>query len=324
MLNLCDIERILSNWEIDRNVDINPIPKKTSKEEVYNAWFIGRNYVLKTGKNFIELKTHLAISKALENQGLNATTPVMTKSKDDFVLVNDSFFVLMNKVEGETLKQSDRFAKNRINVGIMYGEAIGSLHQSLLKIDNKTNLIEKNILKTVKEWALPETKRLFEQWRCQLPKEYYEYYLENCDDIFKDLPKQIIHRDPHADNILFHKGDVSGFIDFEISEKNIRIFDPCYLATSVLVEAGDVEDGYDIWPEILYGVIKGYDEISNLSEEEIKAIPYVMYSIIMIFIAWLNDKVEYKDLAKANREIIVWLWANHEMVFDILCMIESE
>lgn len=65
------------------------------------------------------------------------------------------------------------------------------------------------------------------------------------------MPHNIIHRDANPSNILFSNGEVSGFIDFEISEKNIRLFDPCYCATGILSEAEGVEGNFEKWPELL-------------------------------------------------------------------------
>ena len=50
-----------------------------------------------------------------------------------------------------------------------------------------------------------------------------------------------------------------GFIDFELSERNVRIFDPCYAATAILSESfaeGDAQKlikWVDIYKNIIYG-----------------------------------------------------------------------
>lgn len=62
-----------------------------------------------------------------------------------------------------------------------------------------------------------------------------EEYTVNFGELYPKLPKQIIHRDPNPSNIITCD-DKWGFIDFELSEKNVRIFDPCYAATAILSE----------------------------------------------------------------------------------------
>lgn len=132
------------------------------------------------------------------------------------------------------------------------------------------------------------------------------------------MPRHIIHRDANPSNIIFNEGQVSGFLEFQISERNVRIFDPCYCATGILSEAGEIEGDYEKWPEILRGIMRGYDRIVNLSHLEKEAIPYVIYSIQMIFIAWLLDNDSYKSLAMRNREMLVWIWENRDKCFEAM------
>jgi len=59
-----------------------------------------------------------------------------------------------------------------------------------------------------------------------------------------------LHRDPSPENIIFEKGQVSGFIDFDISEKSIRLWDPCYLATGILSNWNTTQDIEARWPAV--------------------------------------------------------------------------
>ena len=43
------------------------------------------------------------------------------------------------------------------------------------------------------------------------------------EKIYEGLPKQLIHRDVHSGNFLFENNEFSGYIDFDLSQKNIRI-----------------------------------------------------------------------------------------------------
>lgn len=112
---------------------------------------------------------------------------------------------------------------------------------------------------------------------------------------------------------MFANGEVTGFIDFVISERNVRLFDPCYCATGILSEAGSADGGYEKWPEIFAGIISGYDRLAKLTAAEKQAVPYVVYSIQMIFIAWLEPHDELKDIAVQNRNMLDWLWKNRQI-----------
>ena len=305
MLNQRQISQLLSNWDIEKNLEIKDIFITDKEVKSNETWGIGEDYIFKTGKNISGIKKHIDISRKLERTGMSSSTPVVTIDGEDFIIKDDRYYVLTNKVIGEFTSLEERYGENRIEISKKYGEAIGNLHKVLKIHDKDIEVNDNNLLKTVTEWALPKTRITMEQWGCPLPNEFYEDYIENFTKIYDHLPRHIIHRDPNPSNIIFYNGEVSGFIDFEISERNVRIFDPCYCATGILSEVNKVEGAYDKWYEILQGILDGYDNIVNITEMERYAIPYVIYSIQMIFIAWLiTNKSPIKNLAIRNREML--------------------
>jgi AraC-like DNA-binding protein/Ser/Thr protein kinase RdoA (MazF antagonist) len=309
MLTQVQIKQILSNWDIDIKLKIDKVYFYLGN---IKAWNIGEDYAFTTGTNVAGLRTHILVAELLSKKGINASYPVKTKDGQDFYQDGDVFYALLNRVEGRYLTPEERYADNRGEIGENYGKAIGKLHCILKDLDDELEVNDNNLYNTVVNWAMPETKRIMEQWNCSLPNEFYEEYKINFEPLFDKLTKQIIHRNPNPTNILFSDDEVSGFIDFNISEKNVRIFDPCYCATGILSESGNIVDGYEKWPEILKGIIKGYDSVCHLSYEEKSSILYVIYSIQMIFIAWLNGRDEEKDIAIENRKMLIWIWENSD------------
>ncbi|MCQ4923411.1 helix-turn-helix domain-containing protein [Tissierella carlieri] len=318
MLTQREIKQILSNWNLDSNLEIEDTFTLGGTAKSDSTWLINGKYIFKTGKNIAGLKTHIAISKELEKSGVLAATPIKTIEDEDFIIKDDKYFCLTNHIKGKFLTPEERYAENRIEIGEKYGEAIGNLHKILKKQDKNLEVNDNNLLKTVLGWALPQTKITMEQWGCPLPDRFYEDFTENFSKLYNELPRHIIHRDPNPSNIMFHNDEVSGFIDFEISERNVRIFDPCYCATGILAEATTIADRFEKWDEILKGIITGYDNICKLTEAEKLAIPYVIYSIQMIFIAWLDGKEELKNLAMQNRKMLIWIWENKDKCFESL------
>jgi len=313
MLTQTQIRQMLNNWDIEEKPEIGNvyIGTRISKE----AWVIGSKYILKTGKNVAGLKTHIAISKALLQNGMDAAYPIPTKSGADYILKEDRYYVLVNKIKGECLRSSERYDGNRFCTGVKYGEAIARLHQILRQYDQSLEVNDHNMVDTTLSWAMPKTKQIMAQWGMPLPDEFYQEYSEIFPTLYQQLPRHIIHRDPNPSNIMFADGEVSGFTDFVISERNIRLFDPCYCATGILSEAGSiVPDGYEKWPEIFRGIIHGYDRHAKLSPKEKQAIPYIVYSIQMICIAWMDQQEELKEVAKQNREMLKWLWDNRQVL----------
>ncbi len=318
MLTQTQIRQLLTHWDIDAKYEIGTTFIAGGKEKSNDTWTIGEEYVFKTGKNIAGLKTHIAISRALEKSGMVAACPVQTKNEEDFLIEDDRYYVLTNRIKGGFLTPEQRYTGDRFAIGKNYGEAIGSLHKILKVQDSNLDVNDNNLLDTVIKWALPETKRIMEQWGCPLSDEFYKDYIESFSKLYSKLPRHVIHRDPNPSNIMFSNGEVTGFIDFIISERNIRLFDPCYCATGILSEADQIDGGFEKWDELLRGIINGYNTKCELTKIEKQSIPYVIYSIQMIFIAWLADKEIYKSVALQNRKMLVWLWENKDKCFRAL------
>lgn len=318
MLTQAQIRQLLLNWDIDTKADISNTFTAGGALKSNNSWIIGEKYIFKTGRDIAGLKTHIDISRALEKNSMVAASPVKTKNGKDFLVEDDRFYVLTNRITGEFLIPEQRYTGDRVAAGKKYGEAIGKLHKILKAQDSNLDVNDSNLLETVLNWAMPETKRNMEQWGCPLPDEFYSDYTESFSKLYDKLPQHIIHRDANPSNIMFYNGEVSGFIDFVISERNVRIFDPCYCATGILSEAAEVDGGFEKWNEILKGIIQGYNGICKLTDFEKQSIPYVIYSIQMIFIAWLIEHEQYKNCAMQNRKMLVWIWENKDQCFGAL------
>jgi Ser/Thr protein kinase RdoA (MazF antagonist)/AraC-like DNA-binding protein len=316
MLTNAEIKQILSNWEMDSALKIGPTFKAGGEFQSKDTWDIGNQFIFKTGKNIVGLRGQIAIAKALAKMGMAAALPIPTKNGEDFIIEDDRFYSVTNKIQGAFLSPEQRYQENREIIGYQYGEAIGKLHKALLTEGDSLEVNDTNMLEVVMNWAMPHTRTVMEQWGCPLPETFYLEYVENFPKLYDKLPRQVIHRDANPSNIMFNEGSITGFIDFNLSERNIRLFDPCYCATGILSEAGGMERGFEKWPEILKGILKGYDQIAHLSQEEKQAIPYVIYSIQMIFIAWLIDHEVYKDCALQNRKMLVWIWENQKDCFE--------
>jgi len=318
MLTKTQIKQLLSQWDIDLKNEIISSYEAEGNSRPNNTWSIGEKYIFKTGKNISGLRIHIAISNALKTQGIKVSCPIKTKNSKDFLVKDDRYYVLLNQIKGKALTTEQRYLGNRVEIGNKYGKAIGKLHKVLEVQSDNIEVDADNIYETVLDWALPKTKGIMEQWGVPLPNEFFEDYILGFKNLYPKLIQHIIHRDPNPSNIIFNNDEISGFIDFEISEKNIRIFDPCYCATGILSEAEKVDGGFEKWPELLTAIIQGYDNVCNLTKEEKQAIPYVIYSIQMIFIAWLSKYEEYKNLAMNNRRMLVWLWENSDRCFPNL------
>ncbi|NLC68859.1 MAG: phosphotransferase [Clostridiaceae bacterium] len=149
----------------------------------------------------------------------------------------------------------------------------------------------------------------------ELGNSFFNNFTESFGKLYDKLPKQLIHRDPNPSNILFDGDAVSGFIDFDLSEINVRLWDACYCATGILSEASD--EAYEKWLDILGGILNGYDLEGKLAQEEKQAVYYVICSIQVICIAYFEKHDMYRELAKTNRQMLQFIVHNKERIKNI-------
>ena len=342
-----EIRDLLTNWDIPQDLPILDVYILDGAKVSGNVWSIGEEYILKTEKRE-SLLHNLKIAKALAAQNFAAATPIPTKAGAEYLegdqLCNqhgsqhgdqrndqhgdqrssqqndphcDYITVLTRGIKGSPLAKADRFGENRRAFGHKYGASIARLHNALKVIEPDINAKDVNQYSQVMEWAMPETKKQNIQYNIGLPDSYFNDYVSVFGELFDKLPKQLIHRDPNPSNILFYGGEVSGFIDFDLSHRNIRLFDPCYCATGILSEWRDVEKMYEKWPEVLKGILYGYNSVNPLTKEEKEAVFYVICSIQMVFAAYCEPQNELKELAKTNREMLRYIVDNKDSIISI-------
>lgn len=318
MFTETELRKVLNNWDIPQGLTISDVKIVDGTKTANNVWQVGKDYILKTGDRAVLLQ-NARIAKAMAAQGLAATVPVPTK--DGGELTDDkNCFMLIRKSKGEPLSKAERFGADCGDFGFKYGQSIARLHNALVAVEEDIQPFEQNLFEHVTEWALPIVKKQNIQWSMGISDSFFEEYIRNFGALFEKLPKQLIHRDPNPCNILFYNGEVSGFADFELSERNIRLWDPCYCATGILSEQRNAENAYEKFPEILDAILHGYDGVNPLTAEEKQAVYYVICSIQMICVAYFESVNEYKDLAKINREMLLYIIEQKERinsVFDL-------
>ncbi len=308
-----DLREVLKNWEIDKDLRIGNTYIVDETRVSGSVWMIGNYYILKTGSRDKLLKS-MRIAKALSKQDFTSSVPVLTKMGAEY-LDDKEIFVLTHALNGSPLSKADRFGNNRTYFGKKYGESIARLHIALLEVQNEFLPDEVDLFKDVLEWALPYVRQQNTQWNIGFPDEFFIDYIDTFGKLFDKLPKQLIHRDPNPGNILFENNKVTGFIDFDLSEFNIRLWDVCYCATGILSENNEEE--YDKWLDILLGILRGYDSKNKLTDEEKQAVFYVICSIQMICIAYFENREEFRQLARTNRIMLLYIMNSRSKIMNI-------
>ena len=284
--------QILRFWEL-HDETITDIYYEGTGNKNENACYVGDLFVLKYTVNLGKLKKHIEVSKALESIGLLAAVPVLTTGGQEYVQDGELYFYLTRRLPDKQ-QVSHRFDDGDAR---FVGEIIGQLHLALRKIEDCVS--EADLLSTVRDWALPKAKAAV-----NLPESFCKEYLNTLSALYPKLPRQIIHRDPNPGNIICAE-DRWGFIDFELSERNVRIYDPCYAATAVLSET--FGENNDSWLGIYRDILWGYDSVAKLTEAERKAIPYIILANQFVCVAWFAEQDKYADICETNKRMTAWL-----------------
>ena len=300
MLTHKKITEILTYWNLEHET-ISDIYYEGNGNKNENAYYVGNEYVIKFTTNIGKLKNHMELSKSIERIGLCSATPIKTVNDEEYIRDGELYFYVTRRILGHQMSSEDIYEGDYPEKSRFVGEIIGQLHLALKDIDAVVN--EANLYESVTNWAIPIAQKIL-----NLSDKECNDYIHTFGDIYDKLPKQIIHRDPNPGNIICNKNSW-GFIDFELSECNLRIFDPCYAATAVLSESFTNSDAskLDKWLQIYHNIIHGYDSVVGLTNEERVAIPYVLLANQFTCIAWFSTMDKYKDIFESNVNMAKWL-----------------
>ena len=302
MVSKKTIAEVLVNWDL-QNEKVADIVFPETGEISDTAKYVGEDLVIKYTGNLGNTKKAIEISKALESLGLSSPAIVPTKDGREYVENGELYFMLTKRVEGERIMASKLYLNDYEAKARFIGEIVGQLDLALSKIDVIADDAE--LEKAVSEWAFPNLKG-----RLNIEEDSMNEIAQRFAVLYKDLPRQVVHRDPNPSNIILVK-DKWGFIDFELSERNARIFDPCYAATAILSETfEDNEEMLLKWTSVMKEIMYGYDSVVKMTESEKEAIPYMILANQFISTAFFADKDKYEKLYKTNKKMTEWIARN--------------
>ncbi len=302
------IEEILENWVLEKPYRILEVNVEVQYEiRQPNAWFVNDNFLLKRFKNPDWLQNGIVVLKALDGEGVPVAVPVETKGQTSFCTVDNEYFCLYPRLRGKGL--IDHFEGDYLNRAEYLGQIVGNLHLAFKKCEGIIPCSENNLLSEIMNWAIPAYKEFAENRGIRINDQLINSYITEFSSLYGQLPRQIIHRDIHGENLLFENGRLSGYIDFDLSQRNVRVFDPCYLSTDILSGCFEAAEKREKWIVLFKSIINGYDSVCTLRPEEKKALVYVLLSIEFIFIAYFAGN-GYPQLAEANIKMLNWIYEN--------------
>lgn len=299
MISKTKTQKLLIQWGLQDETISNIYNENTGRQNT-NAYYVGDDYVIKFSANLGCIKNNICLSEALLKAKIPTFEILKTVNGDKYLKYGELYFVAIKRVKGNQLKCEEIF--DNTDLAFSIGENIAKLHQ-VLKTFNENDYTDVNIYDDTINSALPRVKNIID-----LNNTFVNNYVNEFGLIYQKLPKQIIHRDINPSNMIFDNYEFQGFVDFDLTEINIRIFDICYCATSILSEGFFNQSiNKNIWFEIVEKLVSGYEKITLLTDDEKLALPYVIYTIQIICIAYFSKFDKYKNILRINIDMLKWL-----------------
>lgn len=296
------IRKISNKWDIESGEPV----------QVYDtAWRLGEHYILKVYENVNMLERNMKILTILDGMAIPVGKILRTKENKAFAEDEQYYYILTEKLEGGNI------VSLKENPGIVreMGRIIANLHIAFLECEKQETFWDNSLLGEMKGWIKASLRD--SGWECVEEAEF-EAVLRQLEALYDRLPVQLIHRDVHFGNFLFESGRFSGYIDFDLSQRNIRIFDLCYFLLGLLSEEEKLEVAEEEWFELLEQVFAGYQERIELIKEEKLAVPHVMKAIELLFAAWFSEQDDRKCVENAMK-IFDFVDENTDRIVHALC-----
>lgn len=269
----------------DKIADVihNWLPKDSAIKQIHDtAWQIGDGYVLKVYENLDMLERNLKILHILDGMGIPVGKVIPAKDGKQYVSCGGLFYFLSEKLPGSNIVRIGSDEKP----GIIMGEVIADLHMAFQRCEAAETFWNNSLSDEMEGWV----KAVFEAngWT-YIGEEEYGRLVTDLSAVYDKLPVQLIHRDVHFGNFLFADGRFSGYIDFDLSQRNIRIFDLCYFLLGALSEKEKFELTDELWFAFAKNVFTGYERKLRLTETEKRLVPCVMKCIELLFAAYYES-----------------------------------
>ncbi|MBN2794416.1 MAG: phosphotransferase [Clostridia bacterium] len=298
MKRLCDI------WGVQGEI----------KQLTQTTWAIGSLYVIKIYEDKTALVRNVEMLKILHQE--EVPVPEIVPVKDmDYYEDQNRFYLMTTHLKGKGINEIDSLNDKWFYT---FGEILAKLHQAFLVCQETMSYWNNSLLEEMKGWVSDQLTHI-ESF--EVKKDEVHDTTKRLEKYYHLLPKQLIHRDVHLGNFIFENQTFSGYIDFDLSQSNIRIFDICYFLLGLLCEGNYYQLHEDRWFKITNEVIKGYHALMPLSGSEIKAMKPVMESIELLFGAYflsMGDEKMAEDAFKLYKFIY-----KKEQIFNADILLED-
>jgi len=279
------------------DLPLTPVTYPGSGHVSDTAMYAGDALILKACRDEPAARLAVELADALAARGIPAACALPLPDGRRTLPIAGVQMTLCRRIPGDALRAADLI--RHPEGGRRVGEALAKLHLATADLDDLP-ADDEPYADHILGWALPRAKEA-------LPAAFPADYADRVDRL-RDLPTALIHRDPNPGNLI-DTADGVGFVDFDLSRRFVRIFDPCYLITAVLSEVFERDDlpWQENWPALCQSVLDGYDSVTPLTQEERAAAATIMLGNEVMAIAAFADSSKFRHVFEINQRMLAWM-----------------
>lgn len=288
----------LTHWNFG-DLPLIPVTYPASGMICETAMYAGDDFLLKCYRDEHICRLASALSEALHRQGIPAALPIPLPDGNLSLPLCGMQAVLCRRLKGEAL-YTPKLLQTPEESGLRVGRALAGLHLALEGLADLPYADDLDFAAHLTDWALPNAKDV-------LPDAFPADFAEQVQAL-RTLPRAIVHRDPNPSNLIDTEEGI-GFVDFELSVRTVRVFDPCYAATAVLSESyGRTDLPWETaWPAFTQALLTGYNSVSPLTEAEWQAIPTLLIGNELLALAAFAGSSKYREVFDTNHRMLTWM-----------------
>lgn len=279
------IHEIVKQW----NIEGEPV------QLFHSTWSITERYVIKEYQDLGSLKRNISMFKTLFQVGVPVPRVVQMPDGRDYFEVDGKQYMVTTKLSGKSMQNISECSDLWF---FEFGTILADLHVAFQECEKTISYWNNSLLEEMNGWV---RKNLTEYSPKYINTVDVDKTIQELEQVYSALPRQLIHRDVHLGNFLFEGQVFAGYVDFDLSQSNIRIFDLCYFLLGILCDESKFGIDTERWFDIVKQVIEGYHSILPLNQEEQKAVACVMKSIELLFVAYFLGIGDEKLAEDAGR-----------------------
>lgn len=261
-----------------------------------NVWAAGDDFILKAGDP-VQLKRHIEILGILQSTGIPVSRPIPTKAGKYLWISEGTAYMLTTCLKGSHVISI--YSDDGPAMVYTMGQATSRLHKAFKEIESRLELKDISLIEELQGW-IPNVLQE-DHWRLVSQEEYLAA-VRPLEQLYLQLPKQLIHRDLHFGNVLFEGTAFTGYIDFDLSRHGARMFDLCYFLLGLLQKRALDRETLQLWLYAVEQFLAGYQEIQLLQPVERRAAVPMMACIGLLFAAfYISQKMP--EAAAATMEL---------------------